>query len=237
MVQARRFAAQTVIGAALFVACAEPATEPPRARRAHPAEARAAERAQEVRPASVIRVEPPPEPKSEFILAGDAQGDEPVVSSVPIPGTALVRGLATVRVRSPIERVRSVILGFARYPEFLPHYRACRVLGRTASGGSDVYMEVAALHGAVKLWTRVDVSKPSVAEGVETYEARFVEGNVRDFKGIWRLKKIDDAQTDLAVEVFMHPRLPVPDSILNKENIDGARGAVLAFKARSERSP
>jgi ribosome-associated toxin RatA of RatAB toxin-antitoxin module len=156
---------------------------------------------------------------------------------VPIGGSALVHGKSTVTVAAPIDRVREAVLGFGHYAEFMPHYSNCRVLGRTASGGRDVYMEVEALHGAVHMWARVDVPKPSIVDGVETYQTKFLDGNVRDFQATWRLKKVDEAKTELSLEVFLHPKIPLPDGLVNDENLDGSANGVHAMRTRAERAP
>ncbi len=161
----------------------------------------------------------------------------PGVATVPVPvggGSALVHGRSTVTVNAPIERVREVMLGFPHYPEFMPHYSNCRVLGRTPTGGRDVYMEVEALHGAVHMWARVDVPKPSMVDDTETYATRFLEGNVRDFQATWRLKKLDAAKTELSLEVFLHPKIPLPDGLINDENLDGSANGVAAMRTRAE---
>lgn len=163
--------------------------------------------------------------------------DAPTGEAVPIANSKLVRGLATVTVRAPIERVRDAVLGFKHYPEFMPHYRASRVLGRTASGGRDVYMEIEALHGAIKMWARIEVPKPALIDGVETYETRFIEGNVKDFKANWRMKRLGDDKTRLSLEVFLDPSISLPTELQNDENIDGAVSGVRAMRDRVERSP
>jgi ribosome-associated toxin RatA of RatAB toxin-antitoxin module len=202
-----------------------------------------------------IRVEPAPRPAASLparevaqlpkadahaSAATDAQATSPAPNdalSVPVPieGTDLVRGRASIKVQAPIEKVREQVFAFAQYPEFMPHYQKAKVLGRAPSGGRDVYMEIEALNGAVSLWTRVDIPrKPAVVDGVEVYETKFLDGNVRDFKAIWRMKKLDEASTELSLEVFLQPKLPLPTSILNSENVKGASAGVTAMRARIE---
>lgn len=183
--------------------------------------------------AHVIPAPPDTRPPPAYIPAADT-AEVPRTRAVPIPNSSLVRGVATVNVRAPIAKVRAVILDFAHYPEFMPHYEACRVLGVTKAGGRDVYMRIAAVHGVVKMWARIEVAKPIVVDGAETYRSRYVDGNIKDLQATWSVKKIDDATTQLQVEVFMNPKLPLPASVVNHENVDGARSAALAFKARAE---
>jgi ribosome-associated toxin RatA of RatAB toxin-antitoxin module len=154
---------------------------------------------------------------------------------VPIEGTDLVRGKSTIKVQAPIDKVREQLFAFAQYPEFMPHYKKAKVLGRSPSGGRDVYMEIDALNGAVSFWTRVDMPrKPVMVDGTEVYEAKMLDGNVKDFKAIWRVKKLDEASTELSLEVFLQPKLPLPTSILNNENLKGASAGVTAMRARIE---
>ncbi|WP_437592995.1 type II toxin-antitoxin system RatA family toxin [Sorangium sp. So ce1000] len=156
--------------------------------------------------------------------------------AVPIGSTGFARGRSTVVVKGPLERVRAAVLSFERYPEFMPHYKKCRLLGRTPSGGWDIYMEVSALEGAVTMWARIEIQRPVVEDGVETYSSRFVSGNVQDLQAIWRLEKIDAQSTRLSLEVFLRPKLPLPKSLLNAENLDGSARAVAAIRTRVEQA-
>jgi ribosome-associated toxin RatA of RatAB toxin-antitoxin module len=130
--------------------------------------------------------------------------------------------------------VRAEVLGFSHYPEFMPHYAKCRILGRSPSGGRDVYMEVEALHGAITMWARLDVKKPVRQGDVETIDTSFLQGNVKNLYASWKLERVDDQKTKLTLEVFLDPKLPLPNGIVNRENLDGSAAGVLAMKARVE---
>jgi polyketide cyclase/dehydrase/lipid transport protein len=168
---------------------------------------------------------PPPPPLT---------GDGPQTDAIPIDGTELVRGRTAVKVNAPIARVRESVLDFAHYAEFMPHYRSAKLLGRTATGARDVYMEIEALHGAVKMWVEIEFPKPTIVDGVETYESRFIKGNVDEFKAIWRLRKIDELSTELSLEVFLQPSIPLPTSLMNSENLGGSLKGVMAMRGRIE---
>ena len=159
-------------------------------------------------------------------------GDGPRTDAIPIDGTDFVRGRTAVKVNAPIARVRESILDFAHYAEFMPHYRNAKLLGRTAAGARDVYMEIEALHGAVKMWVELEFPKPTIVDGVETHESHFVKGNVDEFKAIWRLRKIDEATTELSLEVFLQPSIPLPTSLMNSENVSGSLKGVMAMRSR-----
>lgn len=162
---------------------------------------------------------------------------EPLPESVPVPiaGSELVHGRSTVKVAAPIAKVREAVLDFAHYAEFMPHYQSCRVLGRTAGGARDVYMEVEALSGAVKMWAEIEMPKPTpTPDGYETMDSTFVKGNVRDFKAVWRMRALDPSTTELSLEVFLHPFLPMPTGLMNGENLSGAAKGVSAMRKHAE---
>lgn len=163
-----------------------------------------------------------------------APGEPLRAVAVPIPGTDFVRGRTTLKVNAPLEKVREAVLDFGRYTEFMPFFRGSRVLGRTAAGARDVYMEIEALHGAVRLWVQIEIPRPTIVDDVETYESRFVKGNVKEFKAIWRLRRIDDDATELSLEVFLQPLLPLPTALVNRGNVGGSMKGATAMRARIE---
>jgi ribosome-associated toxin RatA of RatAB toxin-antitoxin module len=164
----------------------------------------------------------------------EAPSDRPTPVAVPIEGTELVRGRSTVTVKASLEKTREAVLDFGHYADFMPHYRNAKVLGRTDTGARDVYMEVEALYGAVKFWAEVELPKATTIDGVETWETRFIKGNVKDFKAIWRLKKLDAQSTELSLEVFLSPNLPMPVHLMNDENLGGSSSGVAAMRAHAE---
>lgn len=144
----------------------------------------------------------------------------------------LLRGRSTVTVNAPIAKVRKAVLDFRHYPDFMPHYKAAQVLGRKPNGDREVYMQIGALGGALKMWARVEMAKTDLPAG-ERYETTFVDGNVRDFKAIWTLKA-EGNRTELTLEVFLRPKLPMPKQLLDGENLDGAVKGVAAMRDRIE---
>jgi ribosome-associated toxin RatA of RatAB toxin-antitoxin module len=215
-------------GAALAAGCAEAPREPAPA----PSPAPLPADGPAIQANYVVSKAPPSKP--DVIPA--ASKDQPRTTAIPIPGSGLVRARSTVVADAPIQRLREVVVGYAEYPEFMPHYKACRVLGRSPSGGRHVYIELGAAGGAMKLWARIDAKKPVVADGFETFESRLEEGNLKALEGTVRLRALDADHTEITLESFVRPNLPVPDAMLNRQNLDGARDAVLALKARSEQA-
>lgn len=182
----------------------------------------------------------PDAPPSDAPTYTDASGVQG--SGVAIANSDLVRGTATVLVDAPLPKVREAVLGFADYAEFMPHYQKSKMLGRNAAGARDVYMEIAAMHGAVKMWARLEVSVARAANGaatpseggVEKVIMRSVEGNVKELSGTWTLEPDGADKTKLTLEVFLEPSMPLPSSVLNNENVKGAVKGVVAMKKRAE---
>lgn len=171
---------------------------------------------------------------SQAGLASPVAQADPVAESVPIAGSDLVRGRAKVVVHAPMHLVRQRVLAFGEYAEFMPHYNRSKDLGRMKNGGRNVYMEVYALRGAARMWARMAVTKAAWKNGLETYDVAFIEGNVRDFHATWRLREVDGAHTELELEVFLQPKLPLPARLLNRENLEGAVKGVVAMRNRVE---
>jgi hypothetical protein len=164
-------------------------------------------------------------------------GDGPQSDSIPVDGTDYVHGRTAVKVHAPIARVRESVFDFAHYAEFMPHYRSARLLGRTAAGARDVYMEIEALNGVVIMWVEMEFPKPTIVDGVEITESKFIKGNVADFKAVWRLRAIDELTTELSLEVFLQPLIPLPTSLINSENVGGSLKGVMAMRGRIEGAP
>jgi len=160
---------------------------------------------------------------------------EPV--SVPIPGTDLVEAKATVTVRAPLDKARATILKFEDYPQFMPEYSDAKRAGKLPSGNEKVYMEITTLGGVAKMYANVEILQPRTEGASEIHEAKFIDGNVKQLKAIWVLNKVDDSRTEMTLQVFLHPSLPLPDFLVNKANLDGAKKGAIAMKKRIEAAP
>lgn len=145
----------------------------------------------------------------------------------------LLRGKATVLVNAPPDVVREQILALDDYAEFMPHYKSARTLGRKPNGAREIYMQWEALHGAVKLWARMTLT-PTEDGDAEIWTTEFIDGNVDEAYAAWRIAPTDDGKTTLTLETFLDPKLPVPQSLLNEENVGAAIKAVKAMRDRCE---
>ncbi len=161
--------------------------------------------------------------------------NEPEVVGVPERGSGIDAVHGTVGVDAPLERVREVVFGFARYPEFMPGYKGAKIVGPAPSGGDLVRMDIEELGGLVKLWTIVDVAPLAREGGVEWRLGTFVSGNIKSFRTRWELEAIGPNRTRLSVQSLVDPNIAlVPNSIVNDSSKDGLRKSMLALKARAE---
>src|SRR5690349_12920426 len=97
---------------------------------------------------------------------------EPRIELFSVPGSSIHRVRATIVVEAPIERVRSVVFDFARYPEFMVGYKRATVLRADPAGSRVVQMELEQLGGAIRLWMRIGITAPMRVAGVESYRGR-----------------------------------------------------------------
>ncbi|MFT3764227.1 MAG: SRPBCC family protein [Minicystis sp.] len=160
--------------------------------------------------------------------------EEPVAGSDPVPGSDIVRARASVLVRASAARVRAILFDCPSYPSWLPSYRACTDLGPSPGGGRLWRMDIEELGGLLKLWLRAEVVKVSSADGVEVYEGRYVDGNIKTFSSRWRLEATDRGFTRLSIESHLDPKLPIPSALINSGSVDGIRAAIVAIKQRAE---
>lgn len=163
---------------------------------------------------------------------GPAATERPRIEAFAVRGSSLERVRGTVAVNAPIDQVRAVLFDFAHYPQFMPHYKKAGVVRTTASGGRVVRMEIDQF---VHLWMQIEIGPPSTGAGIERYEGRLSEGNVKAFQPRWEIEALPGGRTRLSVESFLDPDLAlVPSSFVNSGARDGIRDAILALKARSE---
>jgi hypothetical protein len=146
------------------------------------------------------------------------------------PGHTERYGHAETLIRAPIAAVRAHVLDFGRYREMMAdNFKISRVVGHGPDRSTDVYIQIAVLHGLVKLW---DVARfapvHELAPGLEVVEGRMVQGkgNVRDMDVIWTLRALSPGWTVLKFDLLLKPGLPAPQSAIDEELRDSARYAV-----------
>src|SRR5262245_39209853 len=142
-------------------------------------------------------------------------------------------GAARVHVATPSSDVKKVVLDFKHYSKFISKFDKAKVVGRDGDK-TDVYLQVPILKGAAKIWAVVRFEPIKTVNGEEVLEGHMVKGNVKRLDAWWRIKKIDDDNTQLNLELLILPKLPVPGSLVTGEVAYAADEAVMGSRNRAE---
>ncbi|HET7545591.1 MAG TPA: SRPBCC family protein [Polyangiaceae bacterium] len=151
------------------------------------------------------------------------------------PGT-MDAGAATVNVDAPQELVRSVVLDYKNYSKFMSRFEKSQVVGHSGDK-TDVYLQVPILKGVAKVWALVRFDPIKQVDGEEVVIGHMIKGNVKRLEAKWRLKKLDDSSTQVALELLIVPDLPVPvpDSAIVGEVRFAAAKAVEGSRDEAEK--
>lgn len=143
-------------------------------------------------------------------------------------------GGARVHVRAPAEDVLKMVTDYGKYETYIKKFETARVVGKKGKE-TDVYLKVPILKGAGRVWSIVRFSPPKqVKEGEWIVVGHGLKGNTKRMDAVWRIKRIDDANTQLNLEMLMVPKLPVPGSLVTKELKDASRTSVVSIRRHAE---
>jgi hypothetical protein len=140
-------------------------------------------------------------------------------------------------IEASLDRVRALVTDYDHYATIMPKFGRSRVIKRGAEG-ADVYLQVPVLHGAGHLWAMVRFTGPTPTGAGERIEGTYLhEGNVSAFHCAWTLSRIDDTHTLLHLALLLLPKIPLPQSIIDKELNDACRDALGGIKSHAENAP
>ena len=173
------------------------------------------------------------------LVAGTAMASsaEPVrARQVAWAESSIAWGEATAELDTPIEAVVPVVENYAGYEQFMPNFRRSRVLAQRGARAR-VYIEVSAAAGALTLWGQLDLrGRSEPPSETRVIEAQLLEGNIDAFRAEWRLEPTHGGQrTQVAFRIFVDPDLPLPSSLISRENERAARRSVEALRSHLER--
>jgi len=153
---------------------------------------------------------------------------------VKTPYADMNAGAARVNVDAPVDLVRSVVLDYKNYASFMTRFEKSRIVGRSGDK-TDVYLQVPILKGAAKVWAIVRFEPVQQVNGSEVVIGHMIKGNVKRLDATWRLKKLDDASTQVVLELLIVPDMPVPDSLVVPEVRFAAAKAVEGSRDEAEK--
>jgi ribosome-associated toxin RatA of RatAB toxin-antitoxin module len=171
----------------------------------------------------------PNEEAKRLMKSRDAERYDVKTDSSSIQG-----GGARVHVAVPSNQVKKVVTDFKNYSKFISKFDKAKVVGRDGDK-TDVYLQVPILKGAAKIWAVVRFEPIKTVNGEEVLEGHMVKGNVKRMDALWRIKKIDDDNTQLNLELVILPKLPVPGSLVTGEVKYAADEAVTGSRDKAER--
>jgi ribosome-associated toxin RatA of RatAB toxin-antitoxin module len=145
-------------------------------------------------------------------------------------GSRIRRSRAVGLLRAPAQKVTDVVLDYAGYRHFMPHFVASRVLSKRGSDAR-VYIEVSALQGLARLWMEMQIGMASRSE-TQVISARMLRGNIKGFEAEWQVTPVDAKTTLVAFEMCADPDFAIPfaDGLVSDSNEKEARKSLLALR-------
>jgi ribosome-associated toxin RatA of RatAB toxin-antitoxin module len=161
--------------------------------------------------------------------------------NVVVPGFSIHAGGGMTAVNAPLALVRQSVTDYSHYSDFMPRFQKSRIVGKTGPN-TDVYLQVAILHGAANVWAVTRFGAPVPEMGGERIEGKLArsdekpdgQGNVDDLRAVWRLYPVDADHTIVKLELLIVPKLPLPGSIVTPELEFASDQAVSATRDRTE---
>lgn len=130
------------------------------------------------------------------------------------------------------ETVMRIVTDYARYEDFLPHFRRSRVLSRRGQNAL-VYMQATVARDTVQLWAQMRLFARRPRGDTQIIEGRMTEGNMDTFAARWEVTPIADGRKSLVrFRIIVDPGLPLPSSLFTSENVKAARRTISALRDR-----
>lgn len=192
----------------------------------------AAAQQQPARTAAATPASPTPATSAPRISASLRRGEIDVVS-LPDPSTGVELARSSVIVDAPADVAMRIVTDYARYAEFLPSFRASRVLSRRGNNAI-VYLEARAVRNTTTIWAQLRIFQRRPHGQTQIIEGRMMQGNVSRMDARWEVTPIDDGTRSLVTFQFLiDPDLPFPDAIVSQENRRVTRRALEALRRRA----
>jgi ribosome-associated toxin RatA of RatAB toxin-antitoxin module len=169
--------------------------------------------------------------QTNAIREAERLGDRLETSTTPSNGS-VEWGVALAVVEAPTDVVMRIVTDYARYQEFLPHFRRSRVLSRRGNNAL-VYMQASVIRNTTTLWAQMRVYQRRPRGETRIIEGRMTEGNMDQFAARWEVTPLDGGQRTLVrFRIIVDPDLPFPSSVFTSENIKAARKTLQALRER-----
>jgi ribosome-associated toxin RatA of RatAB toxin-antitoxin module len=149
--------------------------------------------------------------------------------------TSMEAGAARTFVAAPVNVTRDVVTDYARYARMIPRFEQARIVGRRGDK-TDVYLRVPILKGAATIWAVLRFNPPrQVDDGDYVITAKMLSGNVKRFDAVYWIRRVDDASSQLHLEMLIEPKFPAPKSIVADQVAGACKNAVSHLRADAEK--
>jgi ribosome-associated toxin RatA of RatAB toxin-antitoxin module len=167
-----------------------------------------------------------------------AEEAEPVLTTqIAEEGSSIAWGQAVVVLDKPIDEVLSIVVDYANYVQFMPHFTKSKVIAQRGTRAR-VYMEVSVAKGAITLWGQLNIAERPEASNEHIVEASLLDGNIDAFNAQWKLTPVDGgARTLVVFRIYVDPDIPLPSSIFSRENERAAGQTLRALRVRLFEAP
>ena len=154
--------------------------------------------------------------------------------NVAVQGQSIRAGGGMTAIHAPLATVRRIVTDYGHYADFMPRFQKSRIVAKSGPL-TDVYLQVAILHGAASIWAVTRFGPPVPEGNGERIEGRLHgQGNVDELMAIWHLTAVDENRTIAKLELLIVPKLPLPGSVVTPELEFASDQAVSATRDRSE---
>ena len=150
------------------------------------------------------------------------------------PVTKKTWGRAQIFVDAPMKDVRAAVLDYGSWSSTIGRFEKSKVLKREANGATEVFLRMPILKGAATIWA-VERFEPPVAEGTgEKVVGKLVKGNVDDLQTVWHYRPIDATHSILTLEIFVLPKMVVPEALMISQLEDAGGEGCLGLRDRAQ---
>jgi len=145
------------------------------------------------------------------------------------PETDVDWGDASGIVEAPIDQVMAIVTDYAKYAQFMPHFKKSKVLSQRGKKAL-IYVEAKVAKGTLTVWAQMKM-RPLKAEGGRmVVEGKMTKGNLSRFEARWELLPLSATRTLVRFKLLVDPKVPLPDSLVTWENVKASRRGIKALR-------
>lgn len=152
----------------------------------------------------------------------------------PRAGSTVEVGGAIIGINTSVADVLMVVKKYRKYHKILPRLTTSKVVARKGNT-SDVYMRAPILRGMYNIWVVSKFTGPLPwGKRGKRIVGKMSKGNVDAFDAVWKMHPCGPKRTILRLELYLIPKVPVPDSWITPELEWAASRSVTAVRDMAE---